>query len=398
LKSNRSLSDIAAQALSADARATPRASSEARRLAIEEIARAMRIRKRRRLIRWTGLGAVAVAASIALAIGFGRNHASTNEQSTASVRAIPAAAASFVRGSPLVVHNGALRSLSDGTPLEPGDRLLVDKGSRTTVALANGTYLVVEDRAELLLAMAAPATTFELASGTVRADVAKLRPHERFIIRTSDAEIEVHGTSFDVSRTEPDPNCGNGTTTRVRVREGIVAVRAGGTESFVRANEVWPTGCARAELAAAAPTASNVGPRLPLASSPQTVRTGSPARSPNLGPSIGPNSKADVGPTAQQPGKQASESAASELAVQNDLFEKAVAKKRAGDASGAIAGFEQLLAQYPASHLAQSARAERMKLLRGIDKERARAAARDYLDRHPSGFARHDAELILSRD
>jgi len=37
-----------------------------------------------------------------------------------------------------------------------------------------------------------------------------------------------------------------------------------------------------------------------------------------------------------------------------------------------------------------------MKLLRGIDPKRARAAARDYLDRYPSGFARDDAEPIVS--
>ena len=86
----------------------------------------------------------------------------------------------------------------------------------------------------------------------------------------------------------------------------------------------------------------------------------------------------------------------SNLGAQNDLFEAAVARKRAGDGPGAVAGFDELLARFPNSHLAQAAHGERMKLLRDIDKERARAAARDYLRRYPSGFARADAELILT--
>ncbi|MEB2314186.1 MAG: hypothetical protein OZ921_10335 [Sorangiineae bacterium] len=87
----------------------------------------------------------------------------------------------------------------------------------------------------------------------------------------------------------------------------------------------------------------------------------------------------------------------SDLAAQNDLFEVALASKRAGDAAGALAALERLLARYPASHLAQSARAERMKLLGGIDGDRDRAAAKDYLYRYPSGFARADAILIVSQ-
>jgi hypothetical protein len=37
-----------------------------------------------------------------------------------------------------------------------------------------------------------------------------------------------------------------------------------------------------------------------------------------------------------------------------------------------------------------------MKLLRGVDRSRARVAANDYLKRYPEGFARRDAELIAS--
>jgi hypothetical protein len=36
-----------------------------------------------------------------------------------------------------------------------------------------------------------------------------------------------------------------------------------------------------------------------------------------------------------------------------------------------------------------------MKVLAGVNHRRAAEAARDYLSRYPSGFARDDAEMIL---
>jgi len=374
LKSNRSLSDIAALVLSNEAKQGPEPSAQSRVHAIAAIARAMRLRKRRQRIRVGAIGATAVAAAIALAVGFGRvGHRAESGSLSASGVPVPAAAASFVRGSPTVVRHGARMPLSDGTALEKGDRLLVEHGSRATVAMANGTYLLLEEAADLVLTSPAPATSFELAAGSVRADVAKLKPHERFVIHTADAEVEVHGTSFEVSRVDPDPACGRGTTTRVKVREGVVSVRAHGTETFVHPNEVWPSGCAA------------------TASSPATTGT-----LPTSAPAASTREPAQDEVAAPPSPKRAAEAPASSLAAQNDLFERAIARKRAGDPAGAVAALDDLLARYPSSHLAQSARAERMKLLRGIDPKRARAAARDYLDRYPSGFARHDAELIVA--
>jgi hypothetical protein len=379
MKSNRPLSEIAAKVLASEARQPARLTSDARARAIDAIARTMSERKRRHRLKLRALGTVAIAASIAIAVGLARNghraesaaphdsNALAAPTGVALAASIPTAAASFVRGSPVVVRQGARRQVFEGTLLEPGDRLVVDPGSRTTVALAGGTYLVVEERAELVLVSSAPSTTFELDSGSVRADVAKLRPHERFVIRTSDAEIEVHGTSFEVFRVASDPTCGNGTTTRVKVREGIVAVRAGGTETFVHANEAWPRDCS---IAATSPAPAETRPSDATTASGVTTT-----------PSVS---------------RRRADPPASDLAAQNDQFERALARKRAGDVSGAIAAFEEFLARYPASHLAQSARAERMKLLRGVDRERARAAARAYLETYPNGFARRDAEVILS--
>ncbi|OJY28692.1 MAG: hypothetical protein BGO98_07505 [Myxococcales bacterium 68-20] len=382
MKSNRSLSDIAARVLTNEARDAGEAKPQARARAIDAIAVAIRQRKRRQRQRWGVFGAVAVAASIALAMGFG--HLRGGEPTTGGAPPIAAAAsASFVRGSPSLERGGVREPLSHGMSLQAGDRVLVEPGSRATVALADGTFLLVEDRADLVLVSTTPTTTFELGAGSVHADVAKLKPDARFLIRTSDAEVEVRGTSFEVSRAAPDPACGRGTTTRVKVREGVVAVRAAGNEALVRAGESWPRGCSDST------TTLGLAPQPPavvLPAANEAVPTTNEAT-----PSPAPTGAASAT-------KRSAEPRASDLGAQNDLFEKAVARKRAGDVAGAITSFEELLARHPSSHLAQSARVERMKLLRGVDRERARAAARAYLERYPNGFGRRDAELILSGD
>jgi outer membrane protein assembly factor BamD (BamD/ComL family) len=85
---------------------------------------------------------------------------------------------------------------------------------------------------------------------------------------------------------------------------------------------------------------------------------------------------------------------ASDLGEQNDFFATALAAKKRGAAAEAIQGFEAFVARYPSSSLVESALAQRMKLLRGVDAGRAKRAAAEYLARYPRGFARADAEAI----
>lgn len=375
MKSDRSvptsqrLAKAAAAVLEAEATEgakTPNTAAS-RAAAISAIGRGMRMKKQRRRLRWiiaSGATALAAAATVALFVGF--HHPS---QSNTGNGAPALATASFVKGSPIVIHaksNGVKTSLVDGTSLGAGDRILLEEGSgaHATIALARGTQLRMGDNADVLLANVAPETTFELAAGSVHADVAKLQANERFIVRTADTEVEVRGTSFDVSRTSRE--C-NGTTTRVTVKEGIVAVRSRGHETLLRAGESWPAGCEER----AAQERIETPPVVPVSGS---------ASSPPIAvkaPPIGNASPTD-------------------LAAQNDLFARALEKKKAGDAAGAVATCEELIARYPNGHLTQSARAERMKLLQSIDASRARNAAREYLQKYPNGFAKADAELILA--
>jgi hypothetical protein len=202
---------------------------------------------------------------------------------------------------------------------------------------------------------------FRLAAGSLRADVQKLHAGERFLIRTSDAEIEVHGTSFRVANVPPDPSCGGGTATRVSVYEGVVTVRAAAGEASVRAGQVWPTDCGRTVAGSSA------------ASSAGAARV---AR-----PSTAANTPAVVSP--------------SQLAAQNDLFAQASAAEREGRTADALARLQELVAKYPSGPLAESAAAERMTILSRTDRARAVDAAKAYLARYPAGFARSQAEAVV---
>jgi hypothetical protein len=214
-------------------------------------------------------------------------------------------------------------------------------------------------------------------AGSVRADVAKQGRGETFVIRTHDAEVEVRGTSFEVVDVPADPACGGGTTTRVRVHEGVVAVRSRGVETLVHPSETWPPECASSATPAPPPT-----PTPAPAPAPPSAFPSAPASAVRRDPPAPPRVS---GGTAES----------SDLTAQNDLFEVALARKRARDPRGAIAALDDLLARYPETRLGQTVRAERMKLLRDVDPGRARVAAKDYRDRYPTGFARADADAIL---
>jgi hypothetical protein len=163
----------------------------------------------------------------------------------------------------------------------------------------------------------------------------------------------VRGTAFRVFLVPSDRKCGGGTPTRVAVSEGTVVVRQGGQESRIEAGQQWPSGCSASASA------------------------GHPA------PAI-----ASHVATASVP--------ASSLGEQNNLFGEAMSAKRRGETGKAIDAFSRFLARYPASALAEGATAERMRLLRQADPDRAVVEARQYLARYPGGFASAEAEEIVA--
>lgn len=327
----------------------PPPSTQARDAAVDAIAIALEGRRRRRQrarLARIGIGVAAVAASAAFATMQLRAGRST------PVAATPAAAL-----SPL--------TLADGTPLAKGSHIAARAEGGASITLSTGTKLSLDEHAQVAFDGDANAQVFAVSRGSVRAEVAKLSPRQRFVVRTEDAEVEVRGTIFTVSHAAARADCGAGTTTRVAVTEGVVLVRHGGKEELVAAGERWPHQCN--EDASATP-----------------LTLGSATR------------RADVAPHAPRVAPTPREvDSPSQLAEQNDMFARAVAARRSGNAALATSLLDDLLRRFPNGPLAESAAAERIRVARTSDPAGAKAFAQEYLRRYPQGFARAEATSVL---
>jgi ferric-dicitrate binding protein FerR (iron transport regulator) len=376
-------------------------------IALIERAMETRIRRTARLRIAAGCS---VAAAVALAL-FGTWRSTHREpvvatavENTPAPKAIAASAEPV--GIAIASGNGAIVAAPGssapavaGLALRAGSRLIVDPSAGATLSLSTGTHLEVEPGSQLAVVEDSRAQIFALTAGSLRADVAKLAKDERFIVRTSDAEVEVRGTSFLVDVVPSDPECGAGTTTRVTVFEGVVTVRAGGQEEAVARGERWPRGCRT--LSALAPSA-HAAIRRPSKDDPHMAATGMQTASQRAtaphATTAAPASLAAVqNQSAAAPAHQASTPSrpSSTLAEENNLFADGMLARRSGNVPLAIERMERFLERYPASHLAENAAAERMRLLRALDPNRAAAAAHQYLQRYPSGFARAEADAII---
>jgi ferric-dicitrate binding protein FerR (iron transport regulator) len=368
------LAKLATDALAAErvASAEPSPMQRARAIALlaSTIEGEARLRRRRR---WgVMLGAAAVAAGAIVAVGSLRHRAPPPSVAAAPIANPPkiTGSAHALAGDVEMVHDGRETKLDATQAIAPGDHVIATTDARAAITLSTGTHLVVEPGGDLGVVEQDDTQIYALQSGAVHADVAKLAQGQHFLIRTRDAEIEVHGTSFELSVVPSDASCGGGTITRLVVSEGVVLVRNAGVETSVSAGDVWPRGC---EKPTATPTTPNESTTNGVSAPPQKSTTAFEAAP-----------------------KTPSEIAASELAAQNDVFAQATSKKNAGDVSGAIAGYERYLAKYPSGPLAESATVERMRLLASIDAGRAATAAKAYLARYPNGFARGEAERLAA--
>ena len=259
-----------------------------------------------------------------------------------------------------------------GREIQPGDQIVTNRDARAQLSWPSGTRLECDQNSSLRVVEQGPALVFSLGSGSVQASVAKLAKDERFVVRTDDAEVEVRGTRFRVSRTRREATCGD-YSTRVEVTEGVVAVRARGVETLVHAGETWPT-CPSSDPSPEGPSlrgTTAVTP--PTPSTPPIVPTTLPLK---------------VGPV------DSSSSRASALASQNDLFSEAMAARRSGDNTRALKLFDTLLDKHPTGPLAENAAVERLQLLAATGSPRAKNAANQYLRRYPNGYARSIAESI----
>lgn len=198
--------------------------------------------------------------------------------------------------------------------------------------LANG----VRVRTEAGASVAFDATArVEIRRGAAGFSVPRLPAPERFAVHTPDAEVVVHGTEFSVAVRERART--NGTRTFVSVRKGLVAVHHGGTVTMLHGGESWSS----APEDALSPSAT------------ATLPEPSPPKSPNPRkpkPSAAPTTAAVASSAPEPP---------STLGQQNELFDRAMVARRAGDDAEAIRLLDELRKNYPNSPLDAAARRER---------------------------------------
>jgi ferric-dicitrate binding protein FerR (iron transport regulator) len=364
--------------------------------AIAQIADALRARarmhRRRRL--WTTLS---LAAGAALVIGGGAFAVHRSQQASGA-----GASADARNLGRLVDPSGAATALRDGRAetVSGGARLVEGTELRTGAADASldfdsGTHVTLGGGSRMRLVEQSARKRFALESGTFFAKVAKLKADERFVVSTADAEVEVRGTAFRVAVVPGDPACEGGTPTRLDVSEGVVVITHAGAQVRVAAGEHWPACAASAaspSVLAANTTAATVEPVAAPAATPVSKLADAPPTAITTAATVAAAGK----PTAPHGDTLPGSSSASRLAEQNDLFDDAMRRKRGGDASGALAKLDRLLAEYPGGPLSESASAERMRVLASSDRSRALGAAREYLRRYPRGFARAEAEAIAA--
>lgn len=355
---------------------------------IEEALRARAEERRRRRL----YGRLAAAAAVLVLVGGGAAVASRFARSHGPPSAsTEEALVTFPNGGVTVTQAGRSEEMAPGSRVGLGAELRTAASAEAQLDFETGSRVKLAGSSRVRLVEQSAHKRFALEAGSLTAKVAKLGPGERFVVTTPDSEIEVRGTQFRVSVVTPDRACGGGTPTRLEVDEGVVVVRHDGAEQRVAAGGRWPscvTASASGAPAPASTIASTATPAIATAASPAALHD-APSAAGHPPPGHEPNGSPLRAADPSEP--------ASHLAEQNDLFDGAVRAKRAGDAAGALAKLDRLRATYPNSPLAENAEVERFRVLASIDRRRAAEAAREYLRRRPSGFARAEAEALVAQ-
>jgi hypothetical protein len=213
-----------------------------------------------------------------------------------------------------------------------------------------------------------------LDSGFIHVDVPKLPVGHTFEVRTPNALVIVHGTSFSVEVTRSGPS--GAPVTRVVVSNGVVTVRHADSELLVGAGMEW---------ASSNETSARAKPSPVPAPSRSVQRHG---REPTAAPSAAP-------PISGADAMAESPKAETDLAEQNRSFGQAIFARERGDLAGAVRILDSFVVRHPASPLAQDAYVERFRILARMgDLAAAARAARRYLTLYQDGFARDEARRI----
>jgi hypothetical protein len=253
----------------------------------------------------------------------------------------------------LLTRGGTQQSFSGPVTLTPGDRVHLAEHDGSALSFADGTHVDLAGGSEVQIGELGTNRRILLNHGRLDLKVAKLTPGKRFLVTTSDTEVEVHGTIFTVEAGNPDPGCGEtSVSTRVRVSEGVVSVRNQGRTIYLHKGEAWPCPEMGTPEAQVPPDARE----MPTESAVSTVKH--PAR-------VTARSRSAAAESVR-PSRGLEEHASSSLAEQNDLFAQAMAAEHKKQRDVALDKLDELLRRFPGGPLDESARAERNKILPGL--------------------------------
>jgi hypothetical protein len=195
----------------------------------------------------------------------------------------------------------------------------------------------------------------ELRAGTLRIHVRPQRPGERFFVALPDGELEVRGTTFEVTAVD-------GATSHVVVDEGTVVLRLrGAAEQSLGPGTSW-----------SAPSARGATPPAPASTAP--VAPPARRRWANLREDAGDG---DDGAS---------------------LYVEAMRAFREGRYDRAATAFHAVTLAYPLATEAEDASfLEALSLANEGRTDAAAAAAERHLERFPRSFRRKDASILVAR-
>lgn len=289
-----------------------------------------------------------------------------------------AVAACILGGSTWLIGQGGVTELAEAPTL------------RAAVAPARGARFVhtvaAPGRPELV----------RLAEGSIALEVTPLAAGERFMVVTQDAEVEVHGTTFEVAA-EAEHLIG------VRVKTGVVEVRlrgaapvrlqAGSSWQHPRAEEAERPAEAAARAAAPDLVVLDEAPRV---SPPSGPRRSAVARVKSDPRRVGEGRNAVGGRRVEQARTEAAVPLARAVPPNERAFRDAWAAFARGDMEEAAELFARAEQDAPGASLSEDASYGRaVALSRAGRRSDAIAEMERFLEQHPKGARAHEVSVAL---
>jgi TolA-binding protein len=223
--------------------------------------------------------------------------------------------------------------------------------AKVSVSLGDGSRIDLDPHSRIVVDVAsARQVRLQVAHGTARFDVVHV-PDRTFDVIAGGVRVRVVGTRFSVTEAKIE----GGERVTVAVERGVVEAEVDPSETPTRihAGETWSTirPLVRATSTASTNPAPSAQPSTPVAppadsapSAPADSAAPSPAPEP---PNASEGASAHAGSTSSARSSAANGASSGEDPSAPELFERANARRQAGDPRGAATSYEALLRRYP---------------------------------------------------